>query len=247
MLKSVQAKNLSEISREWDETCKIRQQAINNNQDISLLSVTAPCIINEIKAEHPNSVIDVGCGTGYLTYKIKENVEHCVGIDASAESIVIANKYYKTSGLHFITSAFDRFNPEQHFDLCVSNMALTCDPDIDSTLSKMYRVLNKNGKLLIMITHPFFWPKYWGYQDESWFDYSSEQYIEHDFSISFVKSMGKSTYIHRPLSQYVNAIVSAGFSIEKIDEPYPTGDIPADYRYDYPRFLLFKCTKADYC
>ena len=51
MLKSVHAKNLSEISREWDETCKIRQQAINNNQDISLLSVTAPCIINEIKKQ----------------------------------------------------------------------------------------------------------------------------------------------------------------------------------------------------
>ena len=51
-----------------------------------------------------------------------------------------------------------------------------------------------------MITHPFFWPKYWGYESEEWYKYNEEIFIENEFSISFEKEMGKTTYIHRPLS-----------------------------------------------
>ena len=112
------------------------------------------------------------------------------------------------------------------------------------TLRKINQVLDMHGILLIMITHPCFWPIYWKLYKTSWFNYSKEQYIEHNYSISLVKSMGKATFIHRPLQQYYNAIQNAGFNITNIIEPQPFGEIPNEYIYDYPRFLFFKCMKS---
>ena len=94
-----------------------------------------------------------------------------------------------------------------------------------------------------MIPHPCFWPKYWDFEKAPWFDYNREIYIEHDFSISLVKSLGKATFIHRPLEMYISAIADADYYIEGLKEPYPYTAVPGEYIYEYPRFLLIKCKK----
>lgn len=243
MRRIVAPKTLDEICNEWDCLCNKRHELIEAGRDISLSAVTAPCILDAISMESPSNVLDVGCGTGYVTNLIAERVCPCVGIDASSKSIEVAKESYSSSKLWFYNSTIASFNSDTMFDMCISNMALSSDPCWVDSLENVFRLLEDRGLFLIMLPHPCFWARHWGIQEEPWFDYNEELYIEHDFSITLAKSLGKTTYIHRPLHHYINNLVNVGFEILGITEPYPYKKTPLNYSYDFPRFLLIKCRK----
>lgn len=249
MLKRTEPKYLSEIQSEWDVMCGNRQEAIDTGKDFSLLAVTAPCIISELGTNNVNSIIDVGCGTGYLTSLLAQHANKCIGIDASANSIAIAKSRYGNSGAEFVVSSINDFSPNMQIDICVANMVFSCDPDWSNSIRSIYKLLARNGKLLVMIPHPCNWPKYWGFENAPWFKCNEEVYIEHDFSLSLAKALGTATYIHRPLSLYISKICGEKFLLEKMIEPYPVENLPDRYKYDFPRFLFMKFTKVqhDYC
>ena len=232
-----------EISDEWDKICEARQRLIEEERDISLLTVTGPCMLRNIREEAPKALLDIGCGTGYLTDKVAELVDKCFGIDISGKSIEVAKEKYYKENLFFVQSDIKDFETEMQFDVCMSNMVFMTDPEWLLSVKKIYEVLKTGGSLLITITHPCFWPRYWKYQDEAWFDYNSEIYIKHDFSISLEKFIGQTTHIHRPLIHYFEGLINSGFIIERIEEPYHVTETPEGYEYTYPRFLFLKCRK----
>lgn len=240
-MNTTKRKEISVISREWDDICCQRQEAIISGKDISYIQVIEPTIVEELKGFKSKRLLDVGCGTGVLTNTLTEYSQNCTGIDVSEKSISIAKNNYQKDGLLFIQTAMKDYKCDQLYDICVSCMALMSDPDYVDTLKSIRKALERNGVLLVLITHPCFWAKYWKIDDKEWFNYEEEIYIEHDFSISLVKSIGKATYIHRPLEQYYMALSRAGYTIEKIKEAYPVGELPDGYKYDFPRFMLFRC------
>ena len=178
MLKPIHPKKLDEITREWDNACFNRQKAISTGQDISLLAVTAPCILNEVAKEKPSMVLDIGCGTGYLTSRVAENVNKCIGIDCSHNSILVAQQNYHNENVSFIETKLEDYSPKRKYDMCISNMVFSCDPGYRASIKKSYSLLSDSGTLLVMIPHPCFWPKYWDFETEPWFNYKKEIYIE---------------------------------------------------------------------
>jgi len=243
MLKKILPKKLKQICQEWDSVNEKRQQTIEQGKDFSLLAVTAPCVLKNISEDSPKTVLDVGCGSGYLTAEIANIVDSCIGIDFSQKSISLAKEKYSHNNLTFTNCEISKYTAEISIDACVANMVFMSDPEWLKSIKQIFDILPNKGLFYIMITHPCFWPQYWRYQDKSWFNYKEEIYIENNFSISFEAEMGKTTYIHRPLEQYLTGLIITGFTIEKIEEPYPTLPIPDGYSYDYPRFLFIKCRK----
>ena len=238
------SKSVQEIGKEWDRVVHARHAAIENGKDISFSCVTAPCILRHIREDLPNKVLDVGCGSGFLTHQIAKISQECVGIDISVNSINIAKQKYNLSNLTFKTCEISKYQPYDLFSVCVANMVFSSDPAWEKSVEHIYSLLSDNGALYLTITHPCFWARYWGFEKETWFKYNEELYIETDFSISLEKKMGKTTYIHRPLSDYMNGLARVGFIFETIEEPYPISETPAGYEFSYPRFLFMKCRKV---
>lgn len=243
MIEKTEPKLLSKIGNEWDAMCGYRQQVIDAGKDISFSHVTAPCILDHIKRLKPQKVLDVGCGTGCLTSLISNYTKVSIGIDISPKSIDLAMKKYSNQSVSFFNSSISDFVSEIQFDACVANMVLSCDPIWLESIKRIHELLNRNGKLLVMLPHPVSWPLYWDFLKEEWFNYYDEIYIEHDFSISFAKALGQATYIHRPLSTYINSICAQGFFLESMVEPYPQMVTPPGYSYEYPRFLFMQFGK----
>lgn len=237
-MKRVTPKTLGCISDEWDKVSPVRQRIIDENKDITLINTTAPAILEEVSKTLPNAILDVGCGTGYLTHRMANYTKKCMGIDASKNSIALARMRYSSDNLSFVHSAIEKLEVGIKFDLCVANMVFSSDPNWIVSVKHIYDLIEPNGRFLVMLPHPCFWASYWGIQEEQWFCYDEEIYIEHDFSISRAKDLGRATYIHRPISTYINGLISSGFVVTELQE------LAADDINPYHLFLLIKCKKV---
>lgn len=247
------ATNIShgKIAREWDGIARARIQQIQLGKDISFSYVLLPTILRlSAECDHSN-VIDVGCGSGALTNELAGQSRSVVGVDMSTENIEVARELYGgTKNIAFVVSKVEEYattRSANHFSLAVANMSLMTAPDLDGFLRAVARLLRSGGHLVLTITHPYFWPLYWNYAFEDWFDYKREIAIEGPFRISLdTSSKHITTHIHRPLEQYVRGIVQAGFVIDELHEPMPDAEVEAKYprRWTFPRFLAMRCVKT---
>jgi 2-polyprenyl-3-methyl-5-hydroxy-6-metoxy-1,4-benzoquinol methylase len=249
-MQQVNPKTNKEIAMEWDEISETRFNQINNDVDLSFNFILKPCIFNLIDSCNKESVLDFGCGTGNLTRYLAESSNKVVGIDLSQASINIALRHFnKIENLSFINSSIEDYssrNNKAHFSLVVANMVLMDVTNLEDVIKAIRGILDSGGNFVFTITHPCFWPFYWNYFKEEWFDYKEELFIESQFKISLDKNSQKTTHLHRPLEKYINALCKEGFIIEEIVEPVPnTENLSLFPKKDkYPRFLAFKTKLA---
>jgi hypothetical protein len=125
-------------------------------------------------------------------------------------------------------------------------MTLMTVVSLDRLAAAVSEMLKTGGHFVFTITHPCFWPAYWGYAGAPWFSYGEEIFIEAPFKISNEASDFVTTHIHRPIERYVNVLNSAGFSVIAMVEPMPKAEIQALYPepWHFPRFLGMKCIKV---
>lgn len=238
-----------EVARQWDRIAAARHLQIAEGQDISYSMVVGPALL-ELAALHPQDrVLDVGCGTGHFSAALANRSESVVGIDISGASIAVArrefdsvkNLSFEAVGVEEFAAAF-RGSP---FDLATAHMSLMTVLKLNEVLEAISGVLTARSKLVASITHPWFWPMYWGYNQAEWFRYKDQIQIEANFGISAVPNIGVTTHVHRPLEAYVTALHSSGFRVCRVLEPVPDAATMAQYpdSWLYPRFLLFEAVR----
>lgn len=252
MAKPVPEKSAIQIALEWDRIAELRAHQIETGKDLSFTTVLLPCILALSSESKLDYVLDVGCGAGFLTGEIAKSARSVIGIDLSKESIRIAKQRLDDfANVHLIQSDIETYSADYHgekFSLAVSNMTLMTTLSLRKTLQSIARLLIPGGILVFTITHPCFWPSYWGYAKEEWFDYSQEIVIEAEFRISLDNQTGHiTTHVHRPLELYVAMIRETGFLLNRILEPRPQADIEPNYikTWEFPRFLGISCTLSD--
>lgn len=239
----VNRKTNQEIANEWDRISGIRFDQINKNQDLSFHYILKPCILDLIKFSDKEKVLDFGCGTGNLTKEVAKHSQKIVGLDLSKNSISIARKYFSNiKNLTFVNSSLEEYSNHENnnkFSLIISNMTLMDVIELDSTLKSIKNILKKNGEFIFTIIHPCYWSIYWDYFNKEWFNYKNEIFIEAPFKISLDKTKQKTTHIHRPLEQYINALCKEGFVIKEMIEPLPDPETMSLFPTEekYPRFL----------
>lgn len=96
-------------------------------------------------------LLDVGCGDGYVIYKILEESKkslNCEGLDISDNAINVANN--KVKGKFNVMSCENKL-PDKKYDtiLCLEVMEHVKEPS--RLLKQMYDRLNPGGKILITV------------------------------------------------------------------------------------------------
>ncbi len=247
MYKIRKKKSLLSISKEWDALASTRFLQIVNGGDITYRKVLVPNILKLIANGSVDKVLDAGCGVGFLTNLLARQSKQVIGIDPSAKSIILARNHYG-SRVTFIRTTLEKYSREnsRSVDVIVANMVLMDVVNLDEFLQSAAKALRKNGKLVFSIAHPCFWPAYYGYKNEPWFQYNKELIIEGPFKITTSPECKlKSTHVHRPLEAYIQKFYEAQFSLDILKEPMPSSSVSALYPnpWVYPRYIIGMCRK----
>ena len=112
-------------------------------------------LIELIKINKNNKVLDVACGTGVVTKEIQKKVGklgYTIGIDTSTTAIKIAKKWNnKKKNLDFINIDAENFTFSKKFDIVTCQYALFFFPNAQKALKNMKKSLKKTGKIGISV------------------------------------------------------------------------------------------------
>jgi 2-polyprenyl-3-methyl-5-hydroxy-6-metoxy-1,4-benzoquinol methylase len=240
-----------ELAREWDCLAFERHQQISNGLDITFTNVMAPMVETLVDQDSEATLVDIGSGTGELTGRLAGRFKRVLCVEPSTQSILIAKSILNMfSNIEFINSDFEdcegHLSRRTEKSVFLAAMMLSADPQLDKFAQTLSRVARKNDIFVATIPHPCFWPRYWGYEKESWFSYQKELLIKAPFKISLSDSEFKTTHIHRPIEKYISTFSKYGFELKSLSEPVPDNKIQQLYptRWEFPRFLAFKWVKG---
>tara|TARA_B110000438_G_C15798110_1_gene643789 strand:- start:1547 stop:2335 length:789 start_codon:yes stop_codon:yes gene_type:complete len=101
-------------------------------------------ILNPKKNER---ILDLGCGSGQLTFKIDELSKETIGIDKSIEMITDAKLRFKK--INFQVCDAENFKFSKKFDSIFSNATLHWITNYNNVIKCMYENLKIDGKIVL--------------------------------------------------------------------------------------------------
>ena len=117
-------------------------------------------ILKFIEIKPQMKVLDLGCGSGYLTFPMaKENPEaNILGLDIVTKTLENNAAQAKKDFLYNLEfKSYDGFKfpcADESFDLIVTRYALHHFPDIEQSMKEIARVLTPGGKVFISDPRP---------------------------------------------------------------------------------------------
>ncbi|MES2788248.1 MAG: class I SAM-dependent methyltransferase [Planctomycetota bacterium] len=214
---------LEETRDFWDRVASDWKIQVGDEGDENRRLNSDPVLWNFAGDVRGFAVLDAGCGTGYLSGKLRERGAHVTGVDFSEKMIAIARAQYPDMEFHvdsceqLVTLANDRF------DLVVANYVLMDVPDLGAAVRAFHRVLKVDGVAVLVLSHPCF-PQ--GRATAS----GDGEGVRYDWDFSYFESQkfvdppwGHFTsdfiWFHRPLSEYWKVFKAAGFQVVDFEEP----------------------------
>jgi trans-aconitate methyltransferase len=104
-------------------------------------------LITILQPEKHERILDLGCGSGQLTYKISQLTKEVVGIDSSMEMIADAKSKFNTIDFQ-VANAAD-FSFKEKFDAIFSNATLHWVLKYKEVIQCMFDNLNNGGRIVL--------------------------------------------------------------------------------------------------
>ena len=207
-----------QIIKSWDKNVIIRASDLEDATDKSYHNLIMPWVVEKVTSNTAaqNSIVDIGCGCGYLTNAIYQTGRNkIIGVDISSASITYAKEKYPH--IQFRCEDICGLKEIHEFDLCLAVMVLNNMPNIYAFFEGVRNLLTDEGSLILVIPHPCFWPGQHLKNNE--FDYSKEREYEFTFATQGRKDYSSTVfYFHRMLETYFRCIEQNGFFMKDFHE-----------------------------
>ena len=177
-----------------------------------------PSFFESVIATPRSKILDIGCGTGWITSQLSESADYVLGIDNDPYMIERARRENARENIDYkLKEIGDIGDINDNFDLGVSTLAIQMLGS-QKNLEKMLREIPVK-KLIMVVPHPVTIDR-------------KEPYLKYDFSEDFNYHNGGSYQVwldngkggisfksnHMPLKSYVNAVANSDFQINELKE-----------------------------
>ncbi len=210
----------------WDRVAHDWDTQVGDDGDSNRILNSDPVLWEFAGEVEGLTVLDAGCGTGYLSRKLHERGAYVIGIDFSERMCEIARA--KASGIDFrVDSCCDLATVDDgSVDMVIANYVLMDTPDLDGAMRAFNRVLRVGGVTIVVFSHPCFpQGRAIASTGDGGIEYHWEfPYFERQKCIDPPWGHFTSEFIwfHRPLSDYWKAFKRAGFDVVDFEEPRVT-------------------------
>ena len=105
-------------------------------------------LIDQINIERGATILDLGCGTGYLTKVLSERVGpdgKVVAVDPDRERLKIAREKYSAQNIEYI-QADDKTFPSDHYDIVFCNTVIHWIHDKEALYKRVCKNLKPGGQ-----------------------------------------------------------------------------------------------------
>lgn len=243
------------LPNQWDSNASFWVRIIREHRDKYRNELTDPAMLKAIGASTGMTMLDAGCGEGYLSRILARRGATVTGVDSSGKLIEAARTQSHTDGLpiSFDVASVDELPyADNTFDLVVCNHLVNDLYDPSKAIGEFARILHDDGRVVILMLHPCFYNKHAersqatnGLIASSYFETRS---IDQAFEVDGLTSPVANTAWFRPLEFYTEALCKSGFAITSLTEPHPSAEqVRADnwWRKGFtrPLFMLVAAQK----
>jgi 2-polyprenyl-3-methyl-5-hydroxy-6-metoxy-1,4-benzoquinol methylase len=138
----------------WHANAAPWTNAVRGQQIESRRLVTDQAIVDAVLARAPRTLLDIGCGEGWLARRVSDAGIAVTGIDAVP---VLVEQARASAAGKFRVMAYEDIAAgalQTRFDALVCNFSLLGDASVDGLFSSFGRLLEADGSVLIQTLHP---------------------------------------------------------------------------------------------
>ena len=209
----------AKIVESWGKNAPLWTVAVREGQIESRRLITDQAIIDTILSRSPRSVLDIGCGEGWLARELATRNIHVVGVDVVPGFIEEAQR---AGGGDFRAMSYEEIATGKlrvSVDAIVCNFALLGKESAEGVFRAGLSLLNSQGSFLVQTLHPVVvcgdLPYTDGWREGSWAG----------FSTNFTDP---APWYFRTMESWIKLFVNNGFQLREVREPlHPNTRKPA--------------------
>lgn len=216
-----------QILRSWQKNVDPWCTAVREEQIASRREVTNRAIVDAVRALSPATVLDVGCGEGWLLRALAADGIRGFGIDGVP---ALVERAAALGGGEFSTMTYAEFGAggwRQPVDLAVFNFSLLGEGECEAALAAVARVLTAQGRCLIQTLHPAFC----GYGEDYQSGWREGSWAGFDLAFT-----DPHPWYYRTLSDWFALFLRVGLRLGGVREPARSaGSRPASIIFELER------------
>ena len=209
----------AKIVDSWHQNAKAWTVAVREEQIASRKLVTNQAIVDAVLSRTPQSVLDIGCGEGWLARQLSAQGIQVLGVDVVPELIEQARTIGNTQFELLSYEDIGAGRLQAKFDVAVANFSLIGKESVINLFQAVPALLTPEGTFIVQTIHPVVGCGEQQYQDGwrvgSWAGFSP------DF-------VDPAPWYFRTLESWTRLFVDSGLRLVELREPlHPDTGKPA--------------------